>query len=62
MRLKGQRRNLMEGSGIALEMPGNRMFVTDFRRFGLFRRSRRKERAQPPLPPGESHRRSLCRN
>ena len=32
------------------------------RRFGLFRRSRRQERAQLPLRPGKSHRHRLRRN
>ena len=32
------------------------------RRFGLFRRSRWKERAQLPLRPGQSHRHRLCRS
>ena len=33
-----------------------------FRRFDLFRRSRRKERAQLPLRPGQSHGHRLCRS
>jgi hypothetical protein len=54
--------HLMEGIGISLDVPGQPDVRHRPGRFGLFRRSRRKERAQLPLPPGESHGRSLCGN
>ena len=54
--------HLMEGIGIALDVPGQPDVRHRLRRFDLFRRSRWKERAQLPLRPGQSHWHRLCRN
>ena len=53
--------HLMEGIGISLDVPGNRMFVTDLAG-SIYRRSKRQERAQLPLRPGQHHRYRLCRS
>ena len=54
--------HLMEGIGIALDVPGNRMFVTDFAGSIYSADLDGTERAQLPLRPGQSHRHRLRRN
>ena len=54
--------HLMEGIGIALDVPGDRMFVTDFGGSVYSANLDGSERAQLPLRPGQSHRHRLRRN
>ena len=54
--------HLMEGIGIALDVPGDRMFVTDFAGSIYSARARRIRRAQLPVRPRQPHRHRLCRN
>ena len=54
--------HLMEGIGIALDVPGDRMFVTDFAGSIYSARLDGSGEAQFPLRPGQSHRHRLRRN
>ena len=54
--------HLMEGIGIALDVPGNRMFVTDFAGSVYSAKLDGSGRAQLPLRAGQSHRHRLRGN
>ena len=44
----------MEGIGIALDLKGDRMFMTDSGRLGVFRQARRVGEASRYSPPRET--------